>query len=321
MQDQGKVKVTVCVVTYNQENFIRQCLQSIVDQQTDFSFEVVVGDDCSTDGTRAVIQEFVAKYPGVIKPVFHARNVGICHNLIAVYQKASGEYIAHMDGDDFMLPGKLALQVQTLDRNPDCAICVHGMRQFDEHKSRYRKFKPHNVPQKSDAAFLLMNLPFFAHSSKMFRACLQQDLEWPGEGFIDCYLHIHHALKGKILYLPEALGVYRFGVGCSTATGGASSGSAAYKTKMIKLAINAIEYAGSRGFSADIVNKAKAKIYFEYSHYYLMQKDFNQFRLLLDRSIRTARFSKSQAWFKRFSGVPWVLFLLIRCRQIIKGAN
>lgn len=63
-------KLSVCVITYNQKEYIRQCLQSIVDQETDFDFEVIVGDDCSTDGTRAIVQEFARRYPKVVKPIF-----------------------------------------------------------------------------------------------------------------------------------------------------------------------------------------------------------------------------------------------------------
>jgi glycosyltransferase involved in cell wall biosynthesis len=309
------------VVTYNQEKYICQCLQSIVDQDAGFPFEVIVGDDCSTDGTQAIIKEFAARYPGVIKPVFHEKNVGNCHNLILVYQQAAGEYIAQMDGDDFMLPGKLKLQAEALDRNPDCAICVHAMKEFDQQSLRYRKFKPIKVPEKSDAAFLLMNLPFFPHSSKMFRTIYQNDLKLPAGEFLDCYLHIHHALKGKILYLKNVLGVYRFGVGLSTAKNNGNSDYAIFKTKMLKLAIEAIEYAGRLGLKEEVINKAKAKIYFEYAHYYLMQKDFNQFRLLLDNSIKSAKFSNSQILFKSFSEAPLFLFSLVRVREMLRGAK
>jgi cellulose synthase/poly-beta-1,6-N-acetylglucosamine synthase-like glycosyltransferase len=69
-------KVSVCVVTYNQEKYIGQCLQSVVDQETDFDFEVLVADDCSTDGTRLILHEFANKYPGIVKPILSEVNVG-----------------------------------------------------------------------------------------------------------------------------------------------------------------------------------------------------------------------------------------------------
>ena len=62
MHQEKTPKVSVCVITFNHEKYIRQCLQSIVDQETNFDFEVIVGDDCSKDGTREVVQEFAGKY-------------------------------------------------------------------------------------------------------------------------------------------------------------------------------------------------------------------------------------------------------------------
>ena len=94
-------EVSVCVVTYNQEKYITECLQSVVDQETDFDFEVLVGDDCSTDGTRRIVQEFAEKYPDIIKPILHSKNTGAFHNYVSVHNAAMGKYIAHLDGDDY----------------------------------------------------------------------------------------------------------------------------------------------------------------------------------------------------------------------------
>src|SRR6185369_17391361 len=122
-----RLKLSVCVVTYNQENYIRQCLQSIIDQVTDFSFEIIVGDDCSTDNTRSIVKEYCDKYPEIIKPLFHQVNIGATRNYFAVHSKAGGEYIAHCDGDDYKIPGKLQKQVAFLDQHRDCAIVGHDL--------------------------------------------------------------------------------------------------------------------------------------------------------------------------------------------------
>jgi len=109
-------KVSVCVITYNQEKYIRQCLQSIVDQETDFDFEVIVGEDCSTDGTRAIVQEFSEKFPNIVKPIYQKKNIdGGGYNFLTVHRAARGEYVAHIDGDDFALPGKLQAQANILE--------------------------------------------------------------------------------------------------------------------------------------------------------------------------------------------------------------
>jgi glycosyltransferase involved in cell wall biosynthesis len=292
-QEEKIPKVSVCVITYNQEKYIRQCLQSIMDQETDFNLEVIVGDDCSTDGTRTIVQEFAERYKGIVKTIFQEKNTGGTKNYLDVHGAARGEYIAHIDGDDFMLPGKLRMQAEELDKNPDCAICVHATRHFDQHNQRYLKLWPMAIPRKSDITFLLMNLTFFDHSSKMYRAACRNGFELLTKQVIDCQLHVHNALSGKILYLNEVLGVYRLNVGASTV---GNDNRSVYKIPapwMIGLIIEAIEYAGRSGVEADFINKAKSKAYFDFSRRHLLAKDFINFQLLINKSTETAIQSRS----------------------------
>lgn len=311
-----KPKVSVCVVTYNQEKYIRQCLQSIVDQETDYCFEVIVGDDCSTDSTRLIVQEFAQLYPAVVKPIYHEKNIGPSKNMLAVYSAATGVYIAHIDGDDFMLPGKLKIQAEELDKNPDCAMCFHPMKQFDEYNQRYRKLSSKAIPKKSDLSFLLMNASLFAASSKMFRTECRNGLDPGADEILDTYFHVHHALHGKILYLRYLLGVYRLNVGIY-ADKNNNSAHIIPAPGMLKLVIDAIEYAGRCGVDTDLINKAKAKMYFQFSYYHLMAKDFKKFQLLINKSYKTAKFSNIQFLVKFFSGAPIVLFFLVRLRAIV----
>ncbi len=125
-------KVTVCVITYNQRRYIAQCLQSLVDQKTNFDFEIIVGDDCSTDGTRAVVQEFMARHPQIVRGKFQPRNSGGSRNNIEVHDAAAGQYVAHLDGDDYALPGRLQLQADLLDRDPQCNAVWHRVDYFDD---------------------------------------------------------------------------------------------------------------------------------------------------------------------------------------------
>jgi glycosyltransferase involved in cell wall biosynthesis len=125
-------KVSVCVITYNQERYIRECLQSLVTQQTNFAFEVIVGDDCSSDGTRAIVQEFVERYPAIVRPMFQPTNTGGSRNNLEVHAAACGEYVAHVDGDDYALPGKLQAQADILDRDHRCNAVWHPVDFFDD---------------------------------------------------------------------------------------------------------------------------------------------------------------------------------------------
>ena len=217
INDTNDIKVSVCVVTYNQEKYIAECLDSLVSQETDFKFEIIVGEDCSTDGTRAIVQQYVDKYPDIVKPIFHKNNVGAVENVKQVYIAAKGKYIAHMDGDDMALPNKLQKQFDTLEAHPNAIICSHNMlgilngNILDEQRWYYPE---------GDYGFLdlIKNLPFFAHSSKFFRVVHDINLSavLRDEDTLDIELHLHQSLFGSILHLEDNLGCYRFDTGISS---------------------------------------------------------------------------------------------------------
>lgn len=214
-----KPKVSVCVVTYNQVKYIRQCLQSIVDQETKFQLEVIVGDDCSTDGTQAIVQEFSEKYPKILKPIFHSKNIGAHENYILIHSQAAGEYIVHVDGDDYCLPGKLQAQADYLDANKDCQILWHRMKiinsqtgkiydqQYDGAALAARKFSVDD---------LISHITIGLHSSKMYR-------RWVGfeRVIIPCYdfsenvMHLHITGGYAALLSTGTFGVYRANIGIS----------------------------------------------------------------------------------------------------------
>ncbi len=114
------IKVSVIVATYNQEKYILQALESIVAQKTDFEYEVIVGDDASKDGTAALVRDFAAKHPGVIRAILREKNLGAAPNFTDLCLKAQGEYMAFLEGDDYWLDEqKLSKQVAFLDEHPD----------------------------------------------------------------------------------------------------------------------------------------------------------------------------------------------------------
>jgi glycosyltransferase involved in cell wall biosynthesis len=120
------------VITYNQERYIRECLESLVTQQTDFDFEIIVGDDCSTDGTRAIVEEYVERYPHLVRTHFQPSNTGGSRNNLEVHAAARGDYVAHVDGDDYALPGKLQAQADILDKDSSCTAVWHPVDFFDD---------------------------------------------------------------------------------------------------------------------------------------------------------------------------------------------
>ena len=124
--------LSVCVITYNHKDYIRECLDSILDQKTDFSYEIIIADDFSTDNTRAIIEEFKDKYTEVIKLIFQPKNVGGHQNFFDLMTSPKGKYVAYIEGDDYWTDvTKLQQQVDFLEQNDDYAICGHWTRNID----------------------------------------------------------------------------------------------------------------------------------------------------------------------------------------------
>lgn len=119
------IKVSVCISTYNLEAYIYQTLDSVLSQETSFDYEVIVGDDFSTDRTREILLRYKELYPDKIVLHFQENNVGVNRNDYDLIHLAKGEYIAWCDGDDYWLTkDKLQKQVDILDANPEFS-CVH----------------------------------------------------------------------------------------------------------------------------------------------------------------------------------------------------
>lgn len=210
-------KVSVCVISYNQENYIRECLQSLIEQDVNFSFEILVGDDGSTDDTPKMIEKYGNTYPEFIIPILREVNIGTVANIVDLYKRARGKYIAHMDGDDLAFPGKLQIQVDVLEGSPDCAMCTHDVILIDKTSKKIAdSFKKHKsgINTLKD---LYASLPFFAHSSKMFvNDSFASFYSRLSPTSIDIEIHVQQAKGGNIFHLNEKLGAYRVLAGVSS---------------------------------------------------------------------------------------------------------
>ncbi len=128
-----KALVSVIVMTYNHEKTVIRALESILCQKTTFPFEILIGDDCSTDGTRAILLEYEKHYPDIIRLFFHPQNLGTTKNSWVLMTHASGKYLAACEGDDYWCcEEKLAIQVDFLENNPRYIGCAHDVRLVDD---------------------------------------------------------------------------------------------------------------------------------------------------------------------------------------------
>jgi|GEM_PF-239436 len=115
--------VSVLVTTFNQEEYISRTLESILTQECSFCFEVIVGEDCSTDRTRAICEEYREKYPDKMVLCLNKQNKGLIKNYFDIFLKARGKYLADCGGDDYWLsPHKLQQQVDLLEKYPQVSM-------------------------------------------------------------------------------------------------------------------------------------------------------------------------------------------------------
>lgn len=136
MQD---IMFSVAVITYNQEKYISQTLDSILNQEHDYKYEIVIGEDCSTDNTKKIIEEYVTKYPDIIKPLYNNPNKGLINNYFNVITHCQGKYIMECAGDDYWLPEKVEIQIDFMESNPGVGMCYGRAKVWNENKQKYEK--------------------------------------------------------------------------------------------------------------------------------------------------------------------------------------
>jgi len=206
------MKLSVVMITYNHERFVAQALSSVLAQRTNFDFEIIVAEDCSTDGTRAIVMDFVRRYPGKILPLLRERNLGMMRNFKEALAASSGSYVALLDGDDYWIrEDKLQAQVDFLDSHPDHAVCCTRVQFRDEINHSEPYIWPPKVSGSYPLSDLLETYCWIATCSVMYRWGSVGPLpEW----FLtlkmaDWPLHILVGRSGKIHVMDEVVSLYR----------------------------------------------------------------------------------------------------------------
>lgn len=203
-------KVSIVSTTHNQEGYVRQAFDSFLAQQTDFSVEIIVADDASTDATPSIIQEYTSRYPRLFRPILRTENLGLNRNLTGALSTARGEYIALCEADDYWIdPLKLSKQVAHLDRHPETSVCFHPVRVvWEDGYAKESKFPPlYQRGNLSVEALLLGN--FIQTNSVVYRRLERYD-DIPADVMpLDWYLHVRHGAQGRIVMLPDTMSVYR----------------------------------------------------------------------------------------------------------------
>ena len=143
---QTDIMVSVLCTAYNQERYIRKCLEGFIKQKTKFKFEVLINDDASTDNTASIIREYEQRYPDIIKAFYQPVNLYSQHKPIesdVLFPKAKGKYIALCEGDDYWVDAsKLQKQVDAMEKHPECIFCTCRARIIRENGSYTNRFLP-----------------------------------------------------------------------------------------------------------------------------------------------------------------------------------
>ena len=214
MSNNVKPKVSVLLVTYNHEEYVRQALDSLLMQKTDFDVEIVVADDHSSDSTLAIIKEYQPDKHN-IRVLPSERNVGITRNYQRGFGACRGEYVAVLEGDDFWIsPTKLKSLVAFLEKHQECAFCFHRFLKHDEASNGFSIHPPFEI----GTEFALFTAAQLAKDNFVgnFSVCVYRrafverlDAALFEMKVYDWMLNITVAQEGMIGYLPEIMSIYR----------------------------------------------------------------------------------------------------------------
>jgi len=199
------------MITYNQELFVAEALESVVCQKTEFRFEVVISDDCSTDSTLSIIQSYKQRFPDLIRIIPRAENLGMIPNFLETIRECKSKYVAFLEGDDYWTDDhKLQKQVDLLERDTTVAVCFHPVKIKNQQTGTLEKINTKKISRITTTKDIL-KFNYIQTGSVVFRNTDKGVFpdwirsltmgDWP--------VHILNSLHGDIYYLPQTMGVYR----------------------------------------------------------------------------------------------------------------
>lgn len=201
--------LSICLITYNHGKYIKKAIENILIQKVDFKYEIIIADDYSLDNTREIIMNFYDQNKGIIKLLFQEQNVGPSKNFNDLLKRASGKYIAYLEGDDYWTdPNKLQKQINILQSNLKFSACVHQTQLLINEK--LDKLFKLNVPELIKVENLIEGRLFHTASCVFRKSSLENFFKMPKNIYSgDRLLNFCIAIDGPIFFIDEVMCIYR----------------------------------------------------------------------------------------------------------------
>ena len=283
-------KVSVFVITYNQEHYVRETLDSIVAQDYP-NMEIVVADDASTDGTPEILREYDRNHPGRFKLVLSERNGGITINSNRGFFACTGEYVNFMGGDDVMLPGKIRKQVAVLEADSKASVCVTAADVFDSETNKTLFIHPctvNGLGEYGPREIVRVNNCVLGSTALARRAMC------PPGGFderipvvSDFLFYVETSVRGPVKVLDEVLWRYR--------RHGNNTMTERYRDRIdsaLTYAILEFKYP----FLIPEINIARATYFYLRALEFFNRGDVDEARPLMQQAFRYGRSPKTLVW-------------------------
>jgi glycosyltransferase involved in cell wall biosynthesis len=207
--------ISVCMITYNHENYIREAIEGVLMQECNFELELIIANDCSNDSTDAVIKDILQNHPKAsrINYINNKVNLGMMLNFIQTLEHCKGKYIALCDGDDYWThPLKLQQQIEFLENNKHYVLSFHDVKVFNTRKTGNNNHRMVGSFQNNDFETQDLLKPWFIPTTSIVFRKLDE-FHFP-KWFShtesgDIALLLLLSLEGKFKYLNKVMGVYR----------------------------------------------------------------------------------------------------------------